>query len=196
VDEQPPPDGNPAEFENHDLPSQVWENPLEPEPTPPEVTEIEADAAENLPVDELWNKIGFHKSLGGFYFNLTFLFIDLAISLVFASTFIQWLFPYPDMQGYESIATSIFAIFFVFVTFWFTGCWDQFIPPKRILGVKYMMRYVSFFTWVGIFSGLAQMTIVAIYAFVYAPTSSVAYLESLMAIYQKCRKPLPFRGVR
>ena len=38
-------------------------------------------------------------------------------------------------------------LFFSVVTFWFGGCWDQFIPAKRILGVKVMMRYVQFFTW-------------------------------------------------
>ena len=41
---------------------------------------------EQIPVTELWNKVGFHKSLAGFYFSIMFTFISLAISLIFAKT--------------------------------------------------------------------------------------------------------------
>lgn len=146
----------------------------------------------NLSVGELWNKIGFHKTLAGFYFNLIFFFVDLVIGLLFAEIFINWLFPYPEIKGYETYTIGIFSLVFSFITFWVSGCWDQFIPAKRIQGTKYMMRYVQFFTWWGVFTGLIQMTVVAIYAFFIAPSTNLAYTETLMVIFVLSQIPQPW----
>jgi hypothetical protein len=133
-----------------------------------------------MPVDELWNKIGFHKLLGGFYFGLVFLLVDIVIGILMAGPLVNGLFPYPEETGYGSYASGIFSLGSTLITVWFGGCWDQFVPPKRILGVKYMMRYVQFFTWLGIFQQLGVMTIIAVYTFYFAPSTNLAYTAWIM----------------
>ena len=55
-----------------------------------------------------------------------------------------------------------------------------------------MMRYVQFFTWFGIITGLINMTIVAFYMFIWAPTTNIAYTEYIMLFFLFDQIPQPW----
>ncbi|HME56228.1 MAG TPA: hypothetical protein VKM55_28765 [Candidatus Lokiarchaeia archaeon] len=157
-----------------------------------DVKAYEKTASRAMPVDELWNKIGFHKSLAGFYFGLLFILVDVVIGILIAGPLVNILFPYPESSGYGAYATGIFALASTLINFWFSGCWDQFVPPRRILGVKYMMRYVQFFTWMQIFQNLTFMTTIVMYTFYIAPATNLAYTGYLMLFYCLLQFPQPW----
>nr|MDO8116360.1 hypothetical protein [Candidatus Sigynarchaeota archaeon] len=62
---------------------------------------------------DLWDQIGFHKPMAGFWFNITYTVIAIAASAVLMGYLMSVFYPYPESMGYRDIAYNLFGFLFL-----------------------------------------------------------------------------------
>jgi hypothetical protein len=147
------------------------------------------DAAEPpaQPVDKLWESIGFHKPLAGFWYNLSFSLISLVMGIFITGIIVNVFYPYPESNGYRNVTGGIFALFFLVMDLGTHMTMDRFIAEARIKNPKKMLHYIQFFIVYQSITGLVQVTAVSIYAIFMVPNTSLSYgvwLMLIVATYQ------------
>jgi hypothetical protein len=159
------------------------------EPQPPITPPIKS-----IDTSQLWDEIGFHKPMAGFWFNIVYTVIGILLSATFMGYFMSYFYPFPESWGYRDIAYQIFGyLFFIFDVA--TGSvMGRFIPEANIKDPKKMLHYVQWFIWYQMFSGLVQTTIVSLYALAFARTSNISYVVWIMLICSTTQYP-GFLGV-
>src|SRR5271157_4476973 len=147
-------------------------------------------------VDEMWEAIGFHKPLAGFWYNLTFSLITLVTGLVFSGALLSIFYPYPESNGYRSVTSGIFSLFFTVMGLGTSMTMDRFIADARLRDPKKMILYVQYFIWYHAFTGIIMCTAVSAYALFFVPryTSDLSYGIWMMVIIASYQYP-GFLGV-
>ncbi len=163
-------------------------------PSPPspeqhdEITkENPPEPSEKITTEDLWNKIGFHKPLAGFTFNLLFAVISQIISVFIAGILVNIFYPYPESNGYRNVVAGIFTLFYTTMDLGTHMIMERFIAEARIKNPQRMLQYVQYFIWYQAFTGLVQTTIVTLYALFIVPNTNLAYgiwLMLIVATYQ------------
>jgi hypothetical protein len=140
---------------------------------------------ENIQIgeDELWDSIGIHKALGGNFFrNFTFMLIGAVIGVITLTFVLEQLVPFPAAKGYYDISHELFS--FVWLLFDVGTAYgiERFIAEYMIKDKRKMMKYVQFYIWYQMFTGLIQVTLVSIWVLTSVPYGNLAYLSWLLLI--------------
>jgi hypothetical protein len=138
-------------------------------------------------VEHLWDQIGFHKPLAGFWYNLTFAIISQMLSIFLAGIVIKIFYPYPESNGYRDVTGGIFTLLFTIMDLGTHMTMDRFIAEARIKDPGKMLHYIQFFIWYQAFTGLFQVTAVSLYAIYIVPNTNLSYgvwLMLIVATYQ------------
>lgn len=145
------------------------------------------ETSEEISTEALWDKIGFHKPLAGFTFNLIFAVISQLISVFIAGILVNIFYPYPESNGYRGVVSGIFALFYTAMDLGTNMIMERFIAEARIKNPKRMLQYIQFYIWYQAFTGLAQTTVVTLYALFIVPNTNLGYgmwLMLIVAVYQ------------
>jgi hypothetical protein len=137
-----------------------------------------------------WEEIGFQRPLGSFWYSLSISVFTSVVSLFFISIIYKMLYPYPEMQGYNTIAAGFFAVIFQVFDIGTAFGIERFIGEYRIKDPKKMLEYIRFFVWYQMFTGLIQVLAISIWVlqyFRFNPTMS--YMTWLFLII--CQKQYP-----
>ncbi len=133
--------------------------------------------------DELWNKIGFHRPLAGFWHNLVYqIWAILAPAVLFLSIF-KYLYPYPEMRGYSNTFSGIFVLIFTIFDLGTTATVERYIADENIKNPAKMVQYIQYFIWYQAFTGLIQITIISIWALKYITSPNLLYGVWIMLAY-------------
>src|SRR5512137_308807 len=138
-------------------------------------------------VNQLWDAIGFHKPLAGFWYNLIFSLISMFIGLFVSGIIVNIFYPYPESNGYRNLAGGIFGLLFTIFDLGTHMTMDRFIAEARIKNPARMLNYIQYFIWYQCWTGLVQTTVVSIYALYIVPNTSLSYgvwLMLIVATYQ------------
>lgn len=163
-----------------------------PNPEPPQSLKSSRNGdspSELTPTEELWEQIGFHKPVAGFWYNLTLTLIELITGIFLSGAVLAYFFPFPDSQGYLDTIGSFFSLMFFTFDIGTHMTMDRFIPESRISNPRKMLHYIQYFIWYQMLTGLMQVTAIALIAFVWAPGSPMAYLTWIMLIYSTFQYP-------
>ncbi len=123
---------------------------------------------------ELWEKIGFHKPLAGFWYNLIFSLISMILGLFISGVIVNIFYPYPESNGYRNVTGGIFGLLFTIFDLGTHMTMDRFIAEARIKNPARMLNYIQYFVWYQAFTGLVQVTVVSIYALFIVPNGPLA----------------------
>ncbi|MHA1370284.1 MAG: hypothetical protein ACTSRA_11285, partial [Promethearchaeota archaeon] len=148
----------------------------------------------DLTNQELWENVGFHRPLAGFFYNLPFYLMTIIIGLAFTSFIWKLLYPFPESMGYRAAATGIFALFFQVFDLGTANIMNRFIGESNIKNPRKMLGYIQYFIWYQMITGLIQTTTVSIYALFFVPAGQLAYAAWIMLIYSTTQYP-GFLGV-
>nr|MDO8111407.1 hypothetical protein [Candidatus Sigynarchaeota archaeon] len=140
------------------------------------------DGSQSLTKDELWQKVGFHKALGGWWYGLVFLIVNMFTGIFITASMIGYFYPYPSSGAYVSTVNTLFALLFFTFDIATAGVMGRFIPEARIKDPVRMLYYVRFFVWYQMISGLLQVTIIAVYCFYFATSTGLIYLIWIMLV--------------
>jgi hypothetical protein len=140
------------------------------------------EGSQSLTRDALWQKVGFHKALGGWWYGLVFLIINMFTGIFITATMIGYFYPYPSSGAYVNTVNTLFTLFFFTFDIATAGVMGRFIPEARIKDPQRMLYYVRFFIWYQMITGLIQVTAISIYCFFFATNTDLVYLIWIMLI--------------
>nr|MDO8109880.1 hypothetical protein [Candidatus Sigynarchaeota archaeon] len=156
--------------------------------SPLEVTIDQLEAKSKEGMEEVlrtggqWEDIGFHRPLGNFFYGIFISVFNAVIGLIFMALVVSLLYPYPEINGYNGIAGSIYSIVFtVFDTGTAFGI-ERFIAEWRVKDPKRMVKYVQFYIWYQMFTGLPQVTWLSILIISGVRYSNLSYLTWILLI--------------
>ncbi|MEX2715159.1 MAG: hypothetical protein Q6370_002540 [Candidatus Sigynarchaeota archaeon] len=138
---------------------------------------------------DLWDQIGFHKPMAGFWFNITYTIIAIAASAVLMGYLMSTFYPYPESMGYRDIAFNLFGFLFLLFDVATGAVMSRFIPEVNIRDPEKLLHYIQYFIFYQMTSGLIQTTLVSIYALYFVPSSTLAYVTWLMLICSTTQYP-------
>ncbi|MHA1731192.1 MAG: hypothetical protein ACTSU5_04580 [Promethearchaeota archaeon] len=144
---------------------------------------------EPLSREKLWQEVGFHKALGGWWFGLIFLFINIFTGIFVTSMVASYFYRYPSSIAYINATNTLFALLFFTFDIGTAGLMNRFIPEARISDPTRMIYYIRYFVWYQMVTGLAQLTIVAVYCIHFATQADIAYLTWIMLIISTRQYP-------
>ena len=152
-------------------------------------TELKSKISDIIAADP-WEEIGVHRNIGAFWYNFSLTILTLLISLFFLSLLARYLYPYPEMKGYLKVADGFFAIVYqLFDTGTAFGI-ELFISKYRVQEPKRMIKYIQWFIWYQMMTGLIQVTVISIFVFKIIVGNNLAYLTWMFLII--CHRRLPF----
>ncbi|MHA1791878.1 MAG: hypothetical protein ACTSVI_04480 [Promethearchaeota archaeon] len=147
-----------------------------------------------LSPSELWENIGFHRPLAGFFYNLPLYLITMVIGIAFTGFMFSLLYPFPESLGYKTAATSLFGLFFQAFDLGTSNIMNRYIGESNIKNPKKMVQYIQYFIWYQMITGLIQTTSVSLYALYIVPSSQLSYAIWIMLIHSTTQYP-GFLGV-
>ncbi len=157
-----------------------------------EVIELKSkdEKVQRLIEKDPWEEIGFQRPLGSFWYSLSISIFGAIVSISLIPLIYKFLYPYPEMQGYNSIATAFFAIIYQVFDIGTAFGIERFIGEYRIKNPKKMLEYVRFFIWYQMMTGLIQVFAVSVWVFQYFRfTTERSYLTWLFLII--CQRQYP-----
>ncbi len=143
---------------------------------------------------DLWDQIGFHKPMAGFWFNITYTVIAIAASAVLMGYLMSVFYPFPESIGYRDIAYNLFGFLFLLFDIATGAVMSRFIPEVNIRDPEKLLHFIQYFIWYQMMSGLIQTTLVSFYAIFFVPQSNLAYVTWIMLICSTTQYP-GFLGV-
>ncbi|MBD3350419.1 MAG: hypothetical protein GF364_02930, partial [Candidatus Lokiarchaeota archaeon] len=138
--------------------------------------------------EELWNSIGFHRPLAGFWYHLALTILHILSASVATILLFPIMFPYPQIDGYYRAGTAVFSAIFIAFDLGTANMMSRFIGENNIKDPRKMVHYIQYFVWYQMFSGLIQVTGIAIWL-LYFPPQDLAYLVWIMLLFSSTQYP-------
>ena len=113
---------------------------------------------------DLWDQIGFHKPIAGFYYNISLSLVSILLSAILFGYLIGFFYPFPESLGYKDIAFGYFSLLFSIFDVGTGAVMGRFIPEVNIKNPIRMIHLLQYFIWYQMFTGLVQTPIVSVYA--------------------------------
>ena len=136
----------------------------------------------------LWDEIGFHRPLAGFWYNFAITIFHMATASLATILLFPIMFPFPQIDGYYRAATGVFAAVYLAFDLGTANMMARYIGETNIKNPKKMIEYIQYFIWYQMFSGLIQVTGIAIWA-IYFPPENLIFLVWIMIIYSTTQYP-------
>jgi hypothetical protein len=150
--------------------------------------ESQINNSESMSDSELWDSVGFHRPLAGFWYKLGFMIVHIIGGILVAALVYPLMFPYPEIDGYYRTGTNLFVALFVAFDLGTANIMNRFIGETGIKNPKKMVEYLQYFIWYQMFSGLIQLTMIAVWI-LYLPPQELIYLSWIFLIYSTTQYP-------
>lgn len=137
-----------------------------------------------------WEEIGFHRPLGGFWFN----YILILGSALFAVVFMLWILPnyvlpFPEAIGFQTLMSNLFSVYFTLADVGVGRAITRFVAEDNVKDPRKSLQYLQFFIWYQMISGLGQVTVIALWALYFVPATELAYAVWFILIYSTIQFP-------
>ncbi len=154
-------------------------------PEPPALDVLEKRYATVDP----WQKVGFSRTLGGFFYRYALFLIELVIGASLIGFLFNLFYPWPEGEGYRNVAGSLFVVLFSVFDIGTAYGIERFIAEWRVKNPRKMLKYLQFFIWYQMMTGLLQITGISAWALFIAPQTSLAHLMFLFLIISSTQYP-------
>lgn len=126
-----------------------------------------------------WDSIGFHRVLGGYFYDYGLSLIEMFLGFLLTPILIFIAFPYPEASGYYDIAFRFFGVLFTVFDFATAFSIERFIGEYRVKDPRKMLGFISFYVWWQMITGLVQVTVITVFALYVFPSTNMSYLSYL-----------------
>lgn len=145
--------------------------------------EIEEFKEERLDDVENFEKIGFARPLGGYFYQFAFAILGGVIIFALFGTILEVVYPYPTAKGYTDAAKVLFS----FVQFMFNiptqFAIERFLSEWRIKNPDKMVEYIRFYIWYQMLTGLILVTSLSWYVLaMLSAESGLEYAQWLLLV--------------
>ncbi|GAB4329005.1 MAG: hypothetical protein Kow0069_36360 [Promethearchaeota archaeon] len=132
--------------------------------------------------EQLWRTVGYHRIVGGFFYSYVLLIGGAVIGLITVSAILPLFLPYPDIEGYKNITAGLLGFWFGVFDFQLGGGGSLSDGMSRFIG-QYAdtdplraCKYIQFYIWWQMFTGIVQVTIIGAIAYFRLVHTDLAYL--------------------
>ncbi|MBD3187589.1 hypothetical protein GF325_12215, partial [Candidatus Bathyarchaeota archaeon] len=132
--------------------------------------------------DDLWNQVGFHRVAGAYLYGYVLALGEAVLGIVIIGTIIPLFLPYPEINGYKGMTASILGFWFGLMDLnlggggGFSDGMTRFIGQYADSDPKRAIKYIQFYIWFQMFTGLLQVTIIIFFTMFYLVNTSLGYL--------------------
>lgn len=141
-------------------------------------------------IQESWKEIGFHRPLGGILYNLIFVIVAAGFGIMLS----VWLmpnvvFPFPSAMGFQDMTFSMFGLYFTLLDIGVGNALQRFVADENIKEPYKAIRYLQFFIWFQMVSGLGQTTFISVWVLTSVRNSTLSYASWFFLIYSTIQFP-------
>lgn len=141
-------------------------------------------------VDALWQEIGFHRPLSGVLYNLVIIFAAAGLGILLTVWLIpNYILPFPEALGFTNITMQVFAVYFTLLDLGIGASIQRFVAEENVRDPLKSIQYIQFFIWYQLFSGLGQVTFIAVWVLYLIPASELAYAMWFFLLYSTIQYP-------
>ncbi|MHA1998892.1 MAG: hypothetical protein ACTSU9_12275, partial [Promethearchaeota archaeon] len=130
----------------------------------------------------LWNKVGFHRVAGAYLYGYILALGEAILGIVIIGTIIPMFLPYPEINGYKAMTGSILGFWFGLMDLnlggggGFSDGMTRFIGQYADSNPARAIKYIQFYIWFQMFTGLVQVTVIIFFSTFYLVNTSLGYL--------------------
>ncbi|MFX0102444.1 MAG: hypothetical protein ACFFCS_22955 [Candidatus Hodarchaeota archaeon] len=136
-----------------------------------------------------WEDIGIHRQLGSFFYNYIFLIIMALAALLFTTIIIpNYILPFPETTGFYGVVTAFWSLMFVILNNGTGEVVTRYVSEHAIDNPEKTLEYIRFFIWFQMFTGLFQVTGIAIFSLYFMPMN-LEYIKWIFIIYSTVQFP-------
>jgi hypothetical protein len=137
-----------------------------------------------------WQVIGIHRPLASFWFNFVIMLVA-AIPGVIMMAYVMpnFILPYPSALGFKTLTITYFGLFFSIMDLATQPACERFVAQYAEISPRKALRYVQFFIYFQMFTGLVQVTGVAIFCLTYIVHTDLAYASWFFLLYSTTQFP-------
>ncbi|MHA1734113.1 MAG: hypothetical protein ACTSU5_19395 [Promethearchaeota archaeon] len=159
---------------------------------PPEEPPSHADGGADVPPDSSssWGSIGLHRPIASFWFNFVLLLVAAVPAIVIVGYVLpQLILPYPSALGFNALTSTYFALFFSLMDLATGPAVDRFVSQYAEVDPHRALKYIQFFMWYQMFTGLIQVTAIAIFCFTYLVHTTLNFAIWFFLLYSTTQYP-------
>lgn len=135
-------------------------------------------------VDRLWKEIGWHRPLGGMLYNYLLLLVVMLPGILVVSVVVpNFIMPYPEAVGFYNVTLSYLQVIFFAADFGLKNASERYIAEYAETKPKKAIRYVSFFIWFQMITGLIQITVISAFSIMILPQTDMGYAVWFFLVY-------------
>jgi O-antigen/teichoic acid export membrane protein len=141
-------------------------------------------------VDALWKEPGFHRPLAGVLYNIIYIFLAAGFGILFAVWLIpNIIYPFPEAMGMENVVNSLFVLYFTILDLGIGASITRFVAEENIKHPYNAIKYIQFFIWYQMFSGLLQVSAITLWVLFIVPGTDLTYASWLLLVYCTVQYP-------
>ena len=129
-----------------------------------------------------WEEVGAHRPIGQLWYSIGITLIAVILSFGFLALIVSVVYPYPEIKGYFKIADTFFLLVFQIFDMGTAFSVDRFIGEWRVKDQRKMIKYMQFFFWYQMLTGLVQILLISIAVFYWMRYTQLAYLSWIFLI--------------
>ncbi|MHA1822000.1 MAG: hypothetical protein ACTSU2_03945 [Promethearchaeota archaeon] len=139
---------------------------------------------------DLWDIIGVHRPIASFWYQFVLLLIVMVPAiLMYSYIFPNFILPFPGALGYQALTIGYFALFFTIMDVATGPAAQRFIAQYAETDPRQALKYIQFFIYFQMFTGIIQVTVVTLYCLYYVIYSDLAYATWFFLIYSLTQFP-------
>ncbi len=139
---------------------------------------------------QYWQVINIHRPIASFWFNYVFLLAAAVPALLMYSWLLpSVILPFPDAFGYQSLVVNFFGLFFSIMDLATGPACERFVAQHGEINPRKALKYVQFFVWFQMFTGAAQVTMVAVFCFTMVVNTNLNYAMWFFLTYSLTQFP-------
>ncbi|MHA1734538.1 MAG: hypothetical protein ACTSU5_21590 [Promethearchaeota archaeon] len=150
---------------------------------------MEAVDGDPRPQKKDWSVVGVHRLLGGYWHNFSLDLGSLILGFLMLGVFLPLVLPYSETLGFQSVVSSLFALTFTLFDMGVGNAVSRFVAERSARDPRGAVRYVQFFIWFQMITGLVQITAIGLYVLTWIPQTNMAYLAWFMLAYSTIQFP-------
>ncbi|MHA1682963.1 MAG: hypothetical protein ACTSUE_18635 [Promethearchaeota archaeon] len=127
------------------------------------------------PVD-YWKVISISRPIASFWFNYVFLLIAAIPALIIYSWLLpSVILPFPSAMGFQSLTVNFFGLFFSIMDVATGPACERYVAQYGEINPRRALKYIQFFIWFQMFTGLIQVTVVTFFCLFYIVNTNLNY---------------------
>ena len=130
----------------------------------------------------LWGEAGWHRPLGGFWFNYILLLV-IAIPAVAGFALLNAVLPFPEALGFANVTTSYLMPIYLFADFGIREAVRRYVAQYSETDTRKAISYLSFYIWYQVFTGIIQVTLISMLAVIIIPNTTISYAVWFFLVY-------------